>query len=261
MAEPLKLAVLQAPGELAGTQARLGWLGGMLAGLTGDRPDLVLLPELFACGYNMGASIPQIAESADGPTASAIAMLAQKHGVAIHYGYAERDGDILFNSAQCIGTDGKVLAHHRKLVIPPGFERELFSPGQGCQLFEIRGWKVATLICYDAEFPETVRHVAGMGASLVLVPTALGAAWTWVSRTMIPTRAYENGVYLAYANSAGNENGMAYLGQSVIAGPDGTELARAGSGPQILRADLDVDRVTAAQERLPYLRDKSQIGF
>jgi nitrilase len=72
---------------------------------------------------------------------------------------------------------------------------------------------------------------------------------------MIPTRAYENGVFLAYANSAGTENGMDFLGQSFVAAPDGVELARAGNSPVLIYAALERRRVTAAQSRLPYLTD------
>ena len=78
---------------------------------------------------------------------------------------------------------------------------------------------------------------------------------------MIPTRAYENGVFLAYANSAGTERGMDYLGQSVIAAPDGVELARAGPGPELLFSDLDRARVKAARDRLPYLADRQALSF
>jgi predicted amidohydrolase len=101
-----------------------------------------------------------------------------------------------------------------------------------------------------------MRHVAGLGAELVAVPTALSAEWGWVARTMLPTRAYENGLFLAYANHAGHENGLDYLGASFIAAPDGRELARAGSGPEVLLAEIDPARVAAARARLPYLVDR-----
>jgi predicted amidohydrolase len=58
---------------------------------------------------------------------------------------------------------------------------------------------------------------------------------------MIPTRAYENGVFLAYANSAGTENGMTFLGQSFIAAPNGKELARAEASPQLIHTELKLD--------------------
>jgi predicted amidohydrolase len=259
LAATFRLAVAQAPADLDGPEARLGWLQGVLPDVAAAGADLVLLPELFACGYNIGEAVQRRAEAADGPTAQAIAELARTTGLAIHYGYAERAEGRIYNSALCIGPDGAVLGHQRKLAIPPGAERTHFTPGRGCQLFDYRSLRIATLICYDAEFPETVRHVAALGAELVLVPTALGAEWSWVARTMIPTRAYENGVYLAYANSAGVESGFAFLGGSVVVAPDGVEVARAGAKPEVIHADLDKERIKQAQARLPYLIDRSSI--
>jgi 5-aminopentanamidase len=72
---------------------------------------------------------------------------------------------------------------------------------------------------------------------------------------MMPVRALESGVFLAYANWAGTEADWHYAGLSVICGPDGSERARAGAGAEIVIADLDVADVAAARERLPYLRD------
>ncbi len=251
----LRLALAQAP-ALDSPAARFDWLRDVLPEVSEQGADLIVLPELFACGYNIGPEVETRAEPVDGSTFQDIRKLAQEHDIAIHYGFSERGTDVIYNAAQCISKDGTRLSHQRKLAIPPGFERDHFTPGEGCDMFTLKGMKIATLICYDAELPETVRHVAGLGAELVLVPTALGDAWSWVADTMIPTRAYENGVYLAYANSAGVENGMRFLGSSVIAGPDGREEARAGAEPTILYAQLDPQRVRDAQARLPYLTDR-----
>jgi len=253
--DTFRLAVGQSPAELGPPQARIDWLRDALPDVAAKQTDLLLLPELFATGYNIGDQIRTRAEPADGPIAQAIASLAKDHGVAIHYGFAERDGADIYNTAQCFGPDGERLGGHRKLAIPPGFEADHFASGSGCALFSYRGLRIATLICYDAEFPETTRHVASLGAELILVPTALGDQWGWVSQTMIPTRAYENGVFLAYANSAGTENGMRFLGQSFVAAPDGHELARAGTSPGLIYVAIDRERVAAAQRRLPYLKD------
>ena len=259
MSRSFRLAVGQSPAELATVKDRLGWLSGVMPAVAAEGADLLILPELFASGYNIGEYIAARAEPADGPFAQAVAALAKTHGVAIHYGFPEVDGEVIFNAAQCIGPDGARLGGHRKLAIPPGFEGDHFTPGRGCTLFSYRGVRIATLICYDAEFPETARHVASMGAELVLVPTALGAQWEWVAQRMIPTRAYENGVFLAYANSAGSEHGMTFLGQSFIATPDGQELARATTHAQVIYGTLHLDNVTAAQKRLPYQIDREAL--
>lgn len=259
MRHEFHLAIGQSPGDLATTQDRLDWLDQILRQVAEKGSDILLLPELFAIGYNIGNQVITRAEYADGPTSVFIASLAKTYGVAIHYGFSEKGGDKIYNASQCFGPDGSRLGGHRKLVIPPGFEQDYFSAGEGCTLFTYRGVKIATLICYDAEFPEAVRFVASLGAELILVPTALGAQWEWVSQRMIPTRAYENGVYLAYANSAGVENGMSFLGQSFIASPDGQELARAGSQPELIYGALKPDKVSIAQSRLPYLKVRKML--
>ncbi|MCB1884471.1 MAG: carbon-nitrogen hydrolase family protein [Geminicoccaceae bacterium] len=260
MTAPFRLAVAQPPGGLNGPGERLRWLADGLPGLAERRVDLLLLPELFMTGYNIGDAVEAWSEPAGGPTAAAVRALARRHGVAIHYGFAERAGGRVYNAAQCFGPDGGRLGGHRKLVLPPGFETGRFARGEGCGLFRLNGVTFATLICYDVEFPETVRHVAGRGAQVVLAPTALAAAWGWVARVLIPARAYENGVFLAYANHAGTENGLAYLGESFVAAPDGEELARATAEPGIVFADLDVGRVSRAQTRLPYLVDRERLA-
>lgn len=111
------------------------------------------------------------------------------------------------------------------------------------------------LVCYDVEFPETVRAAAQAGAELVVVPTALGAEWDQVARRVVPARAFENGVYLAYANYAGSERGFTYLGESRIVRPDGRDMAVAGDGEECIEAIIDRDAMVKIRRRLPYLRD------
>lgn len=256
----LTVAVAQSPGELLGPQARLAWLEAQLVAGAPWSADLLVLPELFLTGYNIGDQVARWAEPCGGTMAQRIAGLAQRFGLAIHFGYAEQDGDQIYNAAACYGADGSLLGHHRKLLLPPGFEADHFVQGQDCQLFSLKGFRIATLICYDAEFPETFRHVAGRGADLVLVPTALAAQWGVVAHRVMPTRAFESGVFLCYANHAGQEADLSYLGASCLIAPDGSELARAGDAPQVLHACLELAQVDKARQRLPYLEDRKQLA-
>jgi len=122
-------------------------------------------------------------------------------------------------------------------------------------VFDVAGFRCGILICYDAEFPEAVRALAQAGAELVIAPTALTKQWGVVAERVMPARAFENGVWLIYANHAGEENGTHYLGHSCIISPDGKDAARAGTGEQVITAKLDVESVAAAQKRIPYLKD------
>ncbi len=216
--------------------------------------DLIVCPELFISGYDVGDTVISLAQPCTGAFGTRIAALAKTHGCAIVYGYPELDDGIRYNSAACVNARGQVIANHRKLLLPPGFESEYFQTGNTLSLFELNGVKCALLICFDVEFPESVRAVAEAGAQVVLVPTALYEDWGFVSHKLVPTRAFENGVWVLYANHAGSENESSYFGGSCIIAPDGSESARAGATETLIAAELEMKKVNAAQARLPFLK-------
>ena len=125
--------------------------------------------------------------------------------------------------------------------------------------FNLGLFKCAMLICYDVEYPEAVRAAAEAGAQIIIVPTALSEQWGVVAHKLIPTRAFENGVWVLYANHAGVENNARYLGNSCIVAPDGTDAIRAGITQQLIIAEIGLEAVTQAQNRLPYLKGVPQI--
>lgn len=251
----MRVGVFQSVPVEAGPDARLARLERAI----GDEAyDLVVCPELFMSGYHVGLDlIRERAEPADGPFARAAGDLARRTRAAIAYGYPERDGDALHNAAICIGPDGRTLAHRRKLVLPPSYEGEVFRPGGGdVTLFELSGLRCGMLICYETEFPESVRALARAGAEAVLVPTALAAQWRVVADAMILARSFENGVWMIYADHAGEEDGLRYAGGSCIVSPWGEVRARAGDdGEELIDAVIDGEAVRRAQARLPYLAD------
>lgn len=250
----LNLGIFQYAARDEAPAKRLERLDAALAGHAGPL-DAVICPEMFLSGYGENAPFSDLAEPADGVSAAVLAKIAEKHGVALIAGYTERDGDELRNAALCVGPDGGALMNYRKRNIAPGFERDYFRAGDGEGLLTLMGVPAAVLICYDVEFPEEVRRAALAGAQVVFVPTALADEWTVVSRQMIPTRAFENGIFIAYANYAGSAFGLDYLGESRIVGPDGRDLACAGAKEALISACIDLTRIPAARSRLPYLSD------
>jgi len=257
----MKLAVFQPEAGPATPRARLSALDQALKSHPVPAADLVLCPELFVSGYSDADPIRKAAGPVTGEFPAQLAALCRKHGVAIACGYPERDNNRLFNSALCLSATGKLLANHRKRVLPTAYEQDLFDTGVQATVFDFgNGWRVGMVICYEAEFPEAVRALALAGAQLVLVPTALGRDWRVVSRQVIPSRAFENNVYLAYANYAGEDSSCRYIGDSVIVSPMGTDLARAGMDPDWISAQLDAAAIDQARTRLPYLADHSRLA-
>ena len=169
------------------------------------------------------------------------------------------------------GKDGKVGAWNhagqptQEFRIPDSVvevTRQRGRIGEGIDhpaVFPLGGLKAGLLICYDVEFPETVRHLASSEADLILVPTALPASEHagFIARSIIPVRAFENQVFVAYANHAGRDAAFSYAGLSGIAAPDGSDLARApATGTRLLIADLDPSAFGAARAANPYLIDR-----
>ena len=217
---------------------------------------LAIFPEMFLTGYNIGDAVFKLAEPVDGPSAGKAAAIAREAGVALLYGYPERDGDTVYNSALLIDRDGLPLANYRKTHLYGSEEKRLFAPGDSLMLAELDGLKIGILICYDFEFPEAVRALALAGAELIAVPTALIRPFDIVARTLVPARAFENQVYVAYAGMCGSEAGLGYCGLSCIVGPDGQDLARAGTGPALLLADIDLSAISKGRKDNPYLTDR-----
>lgn len=204
--------------------------------------QLFITPEMALTGYAIGPErVAALAEPAHGPLAQAVAQIAQRHRITIVYGYPEHNPHgPPFNAIQAIGPDGTRLAHYRKTHRFGDMDRAQFSAGDAAsQVFEWHGWRLGLLICYDVEFPETVRGLALQGADAVLVPTANMVPFDDVQRVLLPARALENSVYLAYANACGAEGHTRYNGQSCVLGPDGHPVAQATQDTTLLVAELN----------------------
>jgi len=238
-------------------EAKLNWLDMAADRAAGNGSTLLICPELYLSGYLAGDLLADRAHPIDGEYAERVGEIAQLHSIAIAYTYPESHSGALYNSAGFVSSDGALIGHHRKNHIPGTYEPRYFTADHGITVFDYAGWKIAILICYDIEFPEAARQAALLGAEFLIVPTALGAQWSFVAEKLVPTRAWENGVYLAYANWAGSEGDITYLGGSRIIGPDGIDEAVAGPREEILMATLDKSRVSAARARLNYLGDRT----
>ncbi|MBT2419838.1 carbon-nitrogen hydrolase family protein [Streptomyces sp. ISL-22] len=253
----MRTALLQSSGRPGSTVENLKVLDEAAGRAAAAGAGLLVAPEMFLTGYAIGDDIARLAEPADGDSADAIAETATRHGLAIAYGYPERAGDTVFNSAQLISADGTRLANYRKTHLFGCFERDHFTPGdQQVVQAELGGLRVGILICYDVEFPENVRAHALAGTDLLVVPTAQMHPFQFVAESMIPVRAFENQMYVAYVNRAGREGEFEFVGLSTLAGPDGVARTRAGRGEELVLADVDPAFLAASREENPYLKDR-----
>lgn len=255
----MKVSVVQVDASLARPENRFNLLEVKVRQAAIEDVDLIAFPELFLSGYNVGEALHLHAEAQDGPFAQRVGTLAKDLGIAIAYGYPERDGETVYNAFIFIDEQGRTLVNHRKTVLPLGIEHDWFATGSNVPVFRFKDATIALLICYECEFPEIVRHVAQQGADIVLVATAGGADWRQVPTSVIPSRAYENGIFIAYANYCGVENGHGFCGLSCVVNPYGVDLARAGKTEDVISTNLDLGFVAEAREKVPFLRDQRRV--
>ncbi|MDJ1132410.1 carbon-nitrogen hydrolase family protein [Streptomyces iconiensis] len=219
---------------------------------------LLVTPELSLTGYALGDETGERAEPADGPGAAAVAGIAAAHGIAVVYGYPERGEDgAVYNAAQLVAADGSRAANYRKTHLYGPYEAKYFTPGDRLTVqADLDGLRIGLLICYDVEFPEVVRAHALAGTELLAVPTALMRPYETVAHTLVPARAFESQLYVAYANRTGREGDFDFAGLSCLASPDGAVAARAGTGPELLFAEVDPALPHASRVLNPYLADR-----
>jgi N-carbamoylputrescine amidase len=249
------------------------------------RPDLVVLPELFANPFwCVGLGDPGYlawAEGLDGPVVTAMRALARELGAVVVAPFFERGAIAgeFHNSAAVIDRSGELVAGrlasgrtvrtYRKHAISSfrwdqqtNDEKFYFRPGDGFPVFDTPAGRLGVLICYDRWFPEAWRMLALQGAEVVCVPNAsIGD----VSDLFVPsmrTCAAQNLLYVVASNRAGEEEvegrKSRYYGMSCIAGPRGELLAAAGEAEpgQLATAAIDLDAVALARTRHTMYRDR-----
>lgn len=241
----MKLALYQGPPAQGDPRTALDRLGQQLRAAAAAGARMMVAPELFLPGYNRPDLHSSQAQPQGGAWCQALAAMVRATGCGLTVGWAERDGDWVYNAASAFDHNGALLGHYRKIQLFGPMEHASFGPGDAYCLFDFNGLRTALLICYDVEFAQHTRALADRGAKLVLVPTANPSGFEHVSDVFVPARAAECDMTIAYANFCGSEGELTFGGQSLIAGPDAQIIARAGRSETLIIAELGPDPTPA----------------
>jgi predicted amidohydrolase len=232
---------------------------------------LIVLPELAGSGYVFAsdAEADAAAETLEtSPFVHAVTEAARRADVTIVAGFAERVGNVRYNSAVIADASGVRATYHK--IHRFYNEQNWFKPGDRTVVVETGWGRLGVLICYDLRFPEVARSMALAGADVIAVPT------NWVSAfkpTLFDERGYcqnhylamataaQNGVAVICADRVGVERGEPFIGASLIVGPGGWAVAgpAAQERDELLIADIDLDDVARTRQstpRNPLLEDR-----
>jgi predicted amidohydrolase len=217
--------------------------------------DLVVLPELFMCGYEL-EDLDELAVDVDGPEIRAIRASAVAAGTAVVIGFAERvAGSGVANSALCVDSNGDVKGVYRKTHLF-GDEAGVFLRGDRLEVVDLAGARCGLMICFDVEFPEVARTLALRGADYLVTISANMEPFAHDHDIAAQARAMESGVMHAYVNRVGREAGFDFVGQSMLVDAEGQRVATGGATEQIIECELEpaAVRVDARTRYLDQLR-------
>lgn len=176
--------------------------------------DLVVLPELSSIDYSREAfaGLNELAEPVDGASFGAWRQLAQEFKIYVSYGFARNGKGGPFISTGVVGPDGELVGYYDKLHLAQygaSMEKEYFHRGNHLFAFEVKGFRLAPIICYDIRIPELTRTlVVDQNVDVIL---HCGAYYrdesfhTW--HAFATARALENQVFFLSLNRAGETYG------------------------------------------------------
>jgi predicted amidohydrolase len=226
-----------------------------------SKGDVVLFPELNVTGYMPRDDLFKVAEPMNGPTVKSILKLAKDSRKDIVFGMPiqdERAQGHIFNSA-LVATGHGNLFRYDKMYLPnfgPFEERVFFTGGRTAVVADGMHARIGLTVCYDIFFPELAKLECLMGAQLL---TNLSASPT-TSRSsfdkVLPARAVENGMFVAFTNMVGVHGGLVFSGGSKVLDPRGELLIRAADlKEEVVETEMDMRDIALARRFRPLARD------
>jgi predicted amidohydrolase len=229
---------------------------------------LVVFPEATMCRF--GVPLAPIAEPVDGSWANGVRRIATDSDITVIAGMFTPAGDGRVTNtliAAGPGTPNEPNTHYDKIHLYDAFgftESRTVAPGHEPVVITVDGVGVGLSTCYDIRFPALYTELARRGAQLIAVCASWGSGpgkleqWTLLARA----RALDSMSYVAAAGQADPGDGVTGsgaptgVGGSLVASPLGEVVASAGDRPELVIADIDVDRVARARESIAVLRNR-----
>ncbi len=221
--------------------------------------DLMLLPEIWPCGFFCFDRYRSESEPLDGPIVEVFRKKAVERSCYIFTGsFIERDGDDLFNTSVLLDSQGEMVARYRKIHLfgYQSGEKRLLTPGDQIVVATTPWGPVGLSTCYDLRFPEFYRKMLDAGATFFLVASAWPGARLEAWRLFNRARAHENLAFLFSCNCAGSNAGIPYAGHSMFVDPLGKVIAEGGAKEGFVSAKVDFDLLDTVRSDFPALEDR-----
>ena len=232
----------------------------------GEKLDLLVMPEMSLTGHYGTDDLLHAAMTCSDPRLIRLAEEARDMPVVV--GFIEEGLAAQFYNTAAMLRDGRVIHLHRKVNLANYGKLEEgkhFATGRFVETYSLdKDWRAGLLICADLWNP-ALTHLAFLhGATLMITPVsssieAVGPTFNNPGGWALAMRFYAMiyGAPCIMVNRSGVEKELTFWGGSRIVDPFGDEIAVAGSGEEMITADLDFDQVRKARYQLPTVRDSN----
>lgn len=216
---------------------------------------LVVLPEMFACGFSMTTA--RISEPPGGASTRFLVGQAEQHRLWICGSLPEQEPGAgrPRNTMVLAGPEGQLVRYHKIHPFTFAREHEHYEAGTQRVTVTIEGLRCSLFVCYDLRFADEFWALAeGTDAYLVVANWPERRRVHWMA--LLQARAIENQAYVVGVNRVGEGNGLTYVGDSRVVDPWGEVVAEAPRGEAVIFAELRPEVVRDAREKFPVLRDR-----
>jgi len=224
--------------------------------------DLICFPEMHLTDFFLSRGdyhYPfQIAEGIPGPSVERFQKLARQLKLIVVLNYMERFNYEFFSASPVIDSTGKLLGVSRMVHIPQiegYYAQSYFTPSCGdFKVYNTQCGKLGVIISYDRHFPEATRALALRDADIILIPSYISEGQNLdMYKAELRTIAYQNSLFVGLCSRAGTENGMRFLGKSMLVGPDGEIIVEGSSKSELVVAEIDLAEAARRRKENPYL--------
>lgn len=193
-----------------------------------DSTDLILLPEMFTCGFD-NLSKNAIPEHMTGETVDWMRLMAVSYQAAICGTIAITENGMRYNRLLFVTPEGKVQHYDKRHLFRMYGEDKRYTAGLRQRIIKWRDWRILPLVCYDLRFPVWCRNTLDLNYDLILCPANWPEPRNHVWKTLVAARAMENLAYVAGCNRVGTDGiDIDYIGSSMVVGPSGEVVLDAG---------------------------------
>jgi len=213
------------------------------------RTSLLLLPEMFSCGFDNENLENHTKETAR--IYKTLKNLSIEKNLVISGTLPEKSKNGIYNKAFVIDNGEIIFKRSKVKLFTPTGEDKYFKAGKNnFDIAESSVGNLGIMICFELRFPNISYTLRKKGAEIILIPAQWGLSRKEHLEALSKARAIESQSFLIVSDTVGKIGRVSYAGSSAIYDPWGEELAFIDEEEGIIEADVSLNEVYRVRKKI-----------